>query len=89
MPSTHSGPGSQLSPYGINRGIDSFSRKIICLRPAFTNTDPGVIADYHTLMCMNMATENMVLRDMEVYSLLFTFTLYSVLFLFLLYLKNK
>ncbi|CAK6976222.1 uncharacterized protein LOC119798927 [Scomber scombrus] len=70
----------KLSPYGIgiNGCIDRFSRKLIWLRAARTNSDPHVIGGYYaeaiervggypTLMRTDIGTENVVLRDMQVY----------------------
>ncbi|XP_048124321.1 uncharacterized protein LOC125310724 [Alosa alosa] len=70
----------KLKPYGIciNGCIDGYSRKIIWLRAAFTNSDPRVVGGYYTeaiervggyprLLRTDMGTENVVLRDMQVY----------------------
>lgn len=70
----------KLKPYGIciNGCIDGYSRKIIWLRAAFTNSDPCVVGGYYAeaiermggyprLLRTDMGTENVVLRDMQVY----------------------
>ncbi|KAF6721335.1 hypothetical protein FQA47_004064 [Oryzias melastigma] len=70
----------KLKPYGIciNGCIDGFSRKIIWLRAAFTNSDPKVIGGYfleaveHCEGCpritrTDLGTENVVVRDIQRY----------------------
>ncbi|KAF6722217.1 hypothetical protein FQA47_016494 [Oryzias melastigma] len=70
----------KLNPYGIciNRCIDGFSRKIIWLRAAFTNSDPKVIGGYFleaVELCegcpritrTDLGTKNVVVRDIQRY----------------------
>uniref|UniRef100_A0AAV2LUN5 Integrase core domain-containing protein n=1 Tax=Knipowitschia caucasica TaxID=637954 RepID=A0AAV2LUN5_KNICA len=70
----------KLKPYGIciNGCIDGFSRNIIWLRAAFTNSNPKVIGGYFVeaverrggcprLVRTDMGTENVVVRDIQRY----------------------
>ncbi|KAM9735041.1 uncharacterized protein ACNS7B_014401 [Menidia menidia] len=70
----------KLKPYGIciNGCIDGFSRNIIWLRAALTNSDPKVIGAYFVeavercggcprLVRTDMGTENVVVRDLQRY----------------------
>lgn len=70
----------KLKPYGIciNGCIDGFSRNIIWLRAALTNSDPKVIGGYFVeavercrgcprLVRTDMGTENVVIRDLQRY----------------------
>ncbi|CAL9706651.1 unnamed protein product [Knipowitschia caucasica] len=70
----------KLKPYGIciNGCIDGFSRNIIWLRAAFTNSNPKVIGGYFVeaverrggcprLVQTDMGTENVVVRDIQRY----------------------
>ncbi|KAI9531269.1 hypothetical protein NQZ68_000767 [Dissostichus eleginoides] len=68
----------KLKPYGIciNGCIDGYSRRIIWLKAAFTNSDPKVIGSYFVeaienvggyprLLRTDMGTENVLLRDIQ------------------------
>ncbi|XP_042069377.1 uncharacterized protein LOC121812132 [Haplochromis burtoni] len=70
----------KLKPYGIciNGCIDGFSRNIIWLRTAHTNSDPKVIRSYFVeavesrggflrLVRTDMGTENVLVRDLQRY----------------------
>ncbi|KAL2087589.1 uncharacterized protein LOC109138370 [Larimichthys crocea] len=70
----------KLKPYGIclNGCIDGFSRKVMWLRAARTNSDPKVIGGYFVetlercggcprLVRTDMGTENVVVRDIQRY----------------------
>lgn len=70
----------KLKPYGIciNGCIDGYSRRVIWLRAAFTNSNPRVIGSYFVeaieqaggyprLLRTDMGTENVVLRDIQQY----------------------
>ncbi|XP_019206659.1 uncharacterized protein LOC109196682 [Oreochromis niloticus] len=70
----------KLKPYGIciNGCIDGFSRNIIWLRAAHTNSDPKVIGGYFVeavesrggfprLVRTDMGTENVLVRDLQRY----------------------
>ncbi|KAL3976399.1 hypothetical protein ACER0C_022285 [Sarotherodon galilaeus] len=70
----------KLKPYGIyiNGCIDGFSRNIIWLRAAHTNSDPKVIRGYFVeaverrggfprLVRTDMGTENVLVRDLQRY----------------------
>ncbi|KAK7886502.1 hypothetical protein WMY93_026123 [Mugilogobius chulae] len=70
----------KLKPYGIciNGCIDGYSRRIIWLRGAYTNSGPKVIGGYFVeaieliggvpkLVRTDMGTENVVIRDIQRY----------------------
>lgn len=70
----------KLKPYGIciNGCIDGYSRRIIWLKAAYTNSDPKVIGSYFVeaieqaggyprLLRTDMGTENALVRDIQQY----------------------
>ncbi|KAI7801287.1 hypothetical protein IRJ41_003539 [Triplophysa rosa] len=70
----------KLKPYGIciNGCIDGFSRRIIWLKAAHTNSNPQVIAGYFVESVMNsggcprvircdLGTENVIMRDIQMF----------------------
>ncbi|XDV33831.1 hypothetical protein PO909_004099 [Leuciscus waleckii] len=70
----------KLKPYGIciNGCIDGFSRKIIWLKAAHTNSNPAIIAGYFVesvqqtggcprIIRCDMGTENVIMRDIQMF----------------------